>query len=205
MTFTFTITMAAAASAIAIPGPIQRPDLPSGGIGPIPGTDPEDTPTPPAPNSGVQPADEDWFAALQDPVPTITLTRRGLGRKPKELDDVDKAWLDELLKNVDIDEYDRENGLLPTEEEEAEQVRNIRELLEGQKNADQTLGEFSEELKGKLERYDEQLRDERIEKDNKKWHKEREAIETRKRRIGKVLNFIDRALTWVWAVEGGGE
>lgn len=63
-----------AASDIAIPGPIQRPDLPVD-IGPITGTDGKVTPLTTTRN--IRPMDEDWYTALQDPIPTLILIHRG--------------------------------------------------------------------------------------------------------------------------------
>lgn len=43
---------------------------------------------------------------------------------------------------------------------------------------------------------------EEIKKDNQEWHKRRGKMLMRKRRLAKMLDLIDRALTWIGAVNG---
>lgn len=192
----------AASSAIAIPGLIQSPDLPID-VGPIIGTDGEVNPSVSA--RSIQSIEEDWYAALRDPAPTPLLTRRGCRRKHRgggdddddEVGELDRAWLDQLIDNVEVD----------TEEEQAEGDRRMREMLEGQRPADQTMEEFSEDLKLDLHQYDAELEAEIEEEErkakekNEKWHKRRGKILKRKRRLWKILDFLDRALTWIWGVK----
>lgn len=181
-----------AASSVAIPGPIQRPDIPVG-VGPITGTDEV---IPLVATRAIQPTNEDWYTALRDPAPTPVLTRRGCGRKHRQKGDIDEAWLDQLLDNVELD----------AEEEQADEDRRMKNMFVSQKPADQTMGEFSEDLKVDLRLYDDkmeaEMQEEETKEDNQAWHKRRGKILRRKRRITKIFDFIDRALTWIWAAKG---
>lgn len=46
-----------------------------------------------------------------------------------------------------------------------------------------------------------EMQEAQIKKNNREWHKRRGKILRRKRQLTKVLGFLDRLLTWIWAVK----